>query len=82
MKHDTPEVSTNDDYKKQQEAIKNKISEAAKNSDSEILKNKKKEENRDSPEMNQNCEMARMILQEGIEMYQSGDMSFGEMVED
>ena len=82
MKHDTTEVSINDDYKKQQEAIKNKISEAAKKTDSEILKSKKKEENKDSPEMKQNCEMARMLLSEGLEMYQSGDMSFEEMVDD
>lgn len=77
------EIAGPDDYKKRQEAIKRKLKSAAESSGSEILKSQSKKENRkDTPEVQDNCQMARMLVDEGLEMYKSGDMSFSEFVED
>lgn len=71
-----------DDYKKREEAIRRRLSSAAKSSDSEILKNQAKKENRDRPEIQDMTRMAHMLLEEGLEMFRSGDMTFGEMADD
>lgn len=77
------DISGPDDYKKRQEAIKRKLAAAAKSSDSEILKQQaKKEKRRDTPEVQDNCQMARMLVDEGLEMYKSGDMTFEEFAAD
>lgn len=73
-------ISESDDYKKQEEAIKKKITSAGEGT--EILKSKAKENKMDKPEVHQNCEVARMLLSEGLEMYESGEMSFDEFIED
>lgn len=70
------------DYKKQQEAIKRKLSSAAKSSGSKILAAQAKKENRDRPEIQEMVQMARMLFDEGMEMYRSGDMSFEDMSND
>ena len=78
-----PEVSSGpDNFKKRQEAIKKKLNEAAKSSGSEILKKQAKRESRERPEIQDNCQMARMLLNEGLQMYESGDMTFPEFVAD
>ncbi|MCR4278115.1 MAG: hypothetical protein NUV85_03855, partial [Candidatus Berkelbacteria bacterium] len=60
-------------------AIQKKLAEAAKESGSEILK---KQTKKPSPETHDNCQMVRMLVDEGLEMYESGDMSFPEFVDD
>lgn len=71
-----------EDYKKRQEAIKKKIVGAAKGTDAKILSNVGKEADRDKAEVHDNCQMLRMLFDEGIEMYQEGDMELSAMVED
>ena len=70
------------DFQKRQEAIKKKLNSAAKDSGSAILKKQAKRENRDRPEVQDNCRMVRMLVDEGIQMYESGDMDFPAFVED
>lgn len=80
MPRDIP--SSDHDFEKQQEAIKRKIISAAKSSDSEILKRKAKEEQRDKTEIRSNVQIAHMLVDEGLELYRDGDMSFDEFIED
>ena len=67
------------DYEKEQKAIKEAIATASKKSNSQILK---KAVEGEKPEVHRNCQIARMLLNEGLEMYEAGTMSFGEFVED
>ncbi len=72
-----------EDYKKQQEAVKRGMSSAAKSSNTKILQNAKKELDTESKKETQYyCRVARMVFDEGIEMYEEGDMTFDEFVED
>jgi len=71
------------DYKKQQEAIKNRITAAAKKSDSQVLKSKAKTLDAKADKMiKENVRLAEMLFHESIEMYENGDMKFSEMVDD
>lgn len=74
-------LTSDEDWKKQEEAMKKSLKKAAVKSGSEILKkvSKKEEENK---EVRMKCRMARRVFDEGIEMFESGDMSFENMVED
>lgn len=81
--HDMPIASSGpDDYKKRQEAIKRKLSEAAGKSDSKILDQTNREEQRDKPTIQDNCQMVHRLVSEGLEMYREGDMTLKEFVED
>lgn len=63
--------------------ISSKIQKAAKKSSSEILKMKAKSIRRESePETENKCKMVHMLVHEGLEMYESGDMEFKEMIDD
>ena len=73
-------MESTSDYDKQEEAIKKRLASAGEGT--EILKSKAKENKMDKPEVHQNCEMTRMLLNEGLEMYESGEMSFDEFIED
>ena len=70
------------DYEKQEEAIKQRLDKATKSSDSEILGKRAEKEKRDTPKINQNIQMARMLLDEGLEMYKAGEMNFKEFADD
>ncbi|MEK7091757.1 MAG: hypothetical protein AAB900_02090 [Patescibacteria group bacterium] len=74
------DIESTSDYDKQEEAIKKRLDSAGEGT--EILKSKAKENKMDKPEVHQNCEVARMLLSEGLEMYESGEMSFDEFIED
>jgi len=63
--------------------ISSSIQKAAKKSTSEILKMKAKSIKRESdPETENKCKMVHMLVDEGLEMYESGDMEFKEMIDD
>ena len=81
--HLASESDSLSDYAKREESIKRKLSSAAKSSGSEILKRQvEKEKIRDRPEIQEKCQMAHMLVDEGCEMYKSGDMTFEEFVMD
>lgn len=72
-----------DQYEKRQKLIRKAISKAAKKSGTEILKESVKEMDVEAKEKTRaHCEMARMLFNEGLEMYEEGDMSFEDFVED
>lgn len=71
-----------DEWKKRQEAIKRKLAAAAGKSDAKILDATNQEEQRDMPTIQDNCQMVRRLVDEGLEMYREGDMELAEMVED
>lgn len=75
-------IEVSSEFQKRQEAIRKKLNQAAKGSDSEILQKQAKRENRERPEVQDNVRMVRMLVDEGIQMYESGDMSLSELVED
>ena len=79
----TGTIAGPNDYQKQQEAIKRAIGSAAKKSPTRILKNTSREMDTEAKkEVQMNCQMARTLFHEGLEMYEEGDMKFGDMVED
>ncbi len=74
--------STENDYKKEQEIISKKIKAIDAKISSKIVDRKAEEERRNTPEIRRRVEMARMVFNEGIEMFQKGDMEFNEFIED
>lgn len=78
-----PEPAGPDEYKKRQEAIKKAIGAAAKKAPTQILKSQMKEMDTEAKkETMMKCEMTRMVFHEGLEMFESGDMTYPEFVED
>ena len=78
-----PEVNGPGDYKKSQEAIKKAFESAAKKEPTEILKKQaKKMKSEMSEEVKKKCEMTHMVVREGIEMYEKGEMTYDEFVDD
>lgn len=76
-------ISSENDYKKQQEAIRSRVQAAAKGSDSQVLKSKAKVMEAKADKMiSENCQLARMLFDESMDMYRCGDMTFSEMVDD
>ncbi|MFA6171978.1 MAG: hypothetical protein WCW77_00545 [Patescibacteria group bacterium] len=76
-------LSSESEYKKQQEAVKNRIMSAAKKSDSQVLKSRAKVMEAKTDKMiKENCRLAEMLFMESIEMYENGDMTFKEMIDD
>ena len=71
-----------EEYSKRQEAIKRRLSSASKSSESKILAHQAKKERRDRPEVQDLAQMARMLMDDGLEMYRAGDMKFEDFVED
>ncbi len=80
MIHEMP--SMENDYKKEQEIISKKIKAIDAKISSKIVDRKAEEERRNTPEIRRRVEMARMVFNEGIEMFQKGDMEFNEFIED
>lgn len=79
MMYDIPMVEG--DYKKEQEAVKKKIDSLS--SKSEIVKHAKKmEEAMKNPEKRKNVRVARMLMDEGISMYEKGMMNWEEFISD
>lgn len=77
------ENKSEEDYKKQQEAVKRGMLLATKSSSTKILQNAKKELDTESKKETQYyCSVSRMVFNEGIDMYEEGDMTFDEFVED
>ena len=76
-------MSSLDDMEKQMKAISSKVQKAAKKSDSKILKSHAKGmEMEENPEVENRCKMVKMLVNEGLEMYECGEMDFESMVED
>lgn len=72
-----------EDMDKQMKAISSKVQKVAKKSDSKILQSQAKEMSMDdNPETESRCKMVKMLVDEGLDMYECGDMSFDEMIED
>lgn len=79
----TISIGSNDDYEKMQKGIKDTLQKAAKNSESKILKEHVDEmEREDDPDVEKKCRMVHMLVDEGLDMYECGDMEFGEMIAD
>lgn len=71
------------EWEKRQAAIKKAIAAAAKKAPTEILKSRAKELDTEAKkEVQMQCEMARMLFHEGMEMYESGDLTFDAFVDD
>lgn len=76
-------IIMDDDMEEMMNNVSSKIQKAAKKSDSEILKTKANEMmKKDDPEIMNKCRMVRMLVDEGLDMYECGDMEFKDMVED
>lgn len=73
------EETSEEDYKKQQEAVKKAIKS---NSGKSKTLGSMAKEMKDDPEVKKRCRLVNMIVNEAIEMYQEGDMDYMEMVED
>lgn len=72
-----------EDMEKMMKEVSSKIQKAAKKSDSEILKMHAKEmEMEEDPQVEMKCKMVSMLVDEGLEMYECGEMKFEEMIED
>ena len=72
---------TNDDYKKRETEIKKKIMEVG--SKSKVLKSMSEEVRlNDDPTIKRNRRLVDMIVRESLEMYEEGEMTYKEMVED
>jgi tRNA nucleotidyltransferase/poly(A) polymerase len=72
-----------DDMKKKMDQVSSQVQKAAKKSSSKILKSQAQEMKMDdNPEVDIKCKMVHMLVEEGLEMYESGDMSYEEMVDD
>lgn len=72
-----------DDYKGMQKGLNESLKKAAKGSDSKILKETVSEIDReDDPDVKKRCSLLHRIFDEGIDMYECGDMTFEEMKED
>ena len=81
MMHDFEE--SQEAYKKRKETIENAIKGAATKSDSEILKSASKEMSMQAKnEVKHNSELARTLFDEGMEMYETGEMSWKEFIDD
>ena len=82
MSHDFEEESQ-EAFKKRKETIENAIKGAATKSDSEILKSASKEMSMQTKEeVKHNSELARTLFNEGMDLYESGEMSFKEFIDD
>ena len=76
-----PYTQSETEYKKEETAVKNKIESIS--SKSEIVKHAKKtEEIMNNPEIRRNVKIARMLMNEGIGMYEKGMMKWDEFIDD
>jgi hypothetical protein len=77
------EIAGPDEYKKRQESIKKAIGEAVKKSPTQILKSQMKGMDTEAKKETQmKCEMSRMVFNEGLDMFEKGDMTYAEFVDD
>jgi len=68
-----------DDYKKQQQALAKKLEKMP----SKAAKKKAKQINKKyNKEAQAKCGLVRMVMDEGLDMYREGEMTFEEMIED
>lgn len=76
-------LSKSEEMDKQMKAISSQMKKAAKKSDSKILKSHAKGmEMEENPEVENRCKMVKMLVAEGLEMYECGEMEFEPMIED
>ena len=68
-----------DEYKEYRKDMLKQLKTVEKEAGTKLSKRVVKSEDRSD---SKRCEIARMIFREGIEMYESGDMSWEDMVED
>ena len=72
-----------DDYKKKEQEFAKAVTKAAKGTDSEILKKVVKKVNKnENPKQRQICRMVDMLFHEMLEMYESGDKTLSEAIDD
>lgn len=71
------------DYQKQEKKMADRFAKAADKSDSKVLKEIAKEDKYDAdPARQMQCRMARQVFEESLDMYEEGDMTFDEMIDD
>lgn len=76
-------LSMPEEMDKQMKAISSKLQKVAKKSDSKILQSQAKGmEMEDNPETESRCRMVKMLVDEGLDMYECGEMEFEAMIED
>ena len=70
-----------EDYEKQQEKINKEIEKNK--SKGQILASLAKEVKLDNdPDVARHCKMARLVFEEGLDMYEDGDMTWDEFLDD
>ena len=72
-----------EEYKKQKKALLEKLKKVQKESGSKIAESAVKEEEGYLDDKKKDiCKLARMVFEEGLSMYEEGEMTFDEFVED
>lgn len=67
----------------QQKEIEKQLKDLKKKSGSKIVKAKLQEEKQyNDKERQRKCKLARIVVNEGLDMYREGEMEFKEMIED
>lgn len=76
-------IKSQDDYENMQKAVSDHLQKAAEKSDSKALAEAAKEADyEDDPEREELCTVVRRLVDESLDMYEDGEMSFKEMVDD
>lgn len=82
LKYDSVE-SSQGDYKRHQEAIRQAIIKSKNQEPTEILKAKLVQLNaEEDPKRKKLCEMSRMLFHEGLEQFEGGKLTFEDFIND